>query len=117
MSKCQLYAKGEKLYPITKCENILMNDGTSLSTQLDNKANESEVIKKGNVDLDEMTERTIQAIQGGQGATFNLLSIPRDGSVTPCKTDFLTTNENMVERNNVNSNSYKVLISGNYRIQ
>ena len=42
MSKCQLYAKGKKIYPITKCENIIMNDGSSLSSQLDTKASKSE---------------------------------------------------------------------------
>ena len=56
-----------------------------VNEQLDNKANESEVVKRGQVDLDEMTERTLQAIQGGGGTSFELLSIPRDNSVTPNK--------------------------------
>ena len=43
--KCQLYAKGQKVYPITKGENILMDDGTSLSSQLDKKANLNDVAK------------------------------------------------------------------------
>ena len=84
----------------------LENVTEEISSQLDSKANESEVIKKGKVDLDEMTERTLQAIQGGQGATFNLLSIPRDGSVTPCKTDFLTTNENILNLDDVDDDKY-----------
>ena len=57
--------------------------------QLDNKANENEVVKKGQVDLNEMTERTLQAIQGGNGTNFELLSIPRDNSVSPKKTTFI----------------------------
>ena len=84
----------------------LNNDIETINSQIDNKANESEVIKKGKVDLDEMTERTLQAIQGGDGATFNLLSIPRDGSVTPSKTDFLTTNENILNVDNVEDGKY-----------
>lgn len=56
-----------------------------INSDLDNKANESEVVKRGQVDLDEMTERTLQAIQGGGGTSFELLSIPRDNSVTPNK--------------------------------
>ena len=65
----------------------------NINSQLDAKANESEVIKKGQVDLNEMTERTLQAIQGGEGTSFNLLSIPRDGSVTPNKTTFLKVSD------------------------
>ena len=53
MSKCQLYAKGEKLYPITKCENIIMNDGTSLSTQLEHIILE----KATKVEVDVLKER------------------------------------------------------------
>ncbi len=52
-----------------------------INASLDTKANKNEVVKKGAVDLDEMTERTLQAIQGGGGASFELLSIPRDSSV------------------------------------
>ena len=36
MSKCQLYAKGKKIYPVTKGENIIMDDGSNLSSQLNN---------------------------------------------------------------------------------
>ena len=43
MSKCQLYSKGKKLYPITKGENIIMDDGSSLSSQLDTKAKQSDL--------------------------------------------------------------------------
>ena len=53
-----------------------------------------------------MTERTLQAIQGGEGATFNLLSIPRDGSVTATKTDFLTTNENILNLDDIVDGQY-----------
>ena len=84
----------------------LNNDIETINLQIDSKANESEVIKKGKVDLDEMTERTLQAIQGGQGATFNLLSIPRDGSVTVSKTDFLITNENILNIDEVDDGKY-----------
>ena len=58
---------------------------TEVSEQLEHKANEVEVVKKGQVDLDEMTERTLQAIQGGSETSFNLLSIPRNGSVNKQK--------------------------------
>ena len=56
-----------------------------ISSQLDTKANEIDVVKKGQVDLDEMTERTLQAIHGGGGTSFELLSIPRDASVNVTK--------------------------------
>ena len=54
---------------------------SSLDTIETKKANKEDVIKKGQVDLDEMTERTLQAIQGGNDTNFVLSSIPRDNSV------------------------------------
>ena len=59
----------------------------NISSQLENKANLNEVVTKGNVDLNEMTERTLQAIQGGEGTSFELLSVPRDQSVNITKLD------------------------------
>ncbi len=59
----------------------------NISSQLENKANLNEVVTKGNVDLNEMTERTLQAIQGGEGTSFDLLSVPRDQSVNITKLD------------------------------
>ena len=58
-----------------------------IKSQLKTKANLNEVVTKGNVDLNEMTERTLQAIQGGGGASFELLSVPRDQSVNITKLD------------------------------
>ena len=58
-----------------------------IKSQLETKANLTEVVTKGNVDLNEMTERTLQAIQGGGGASFELLSVPRDQSVNITKLD------------------------------
>lgn len=57
----------------------------NLSSQLDTKANEIDVVKKGQVDLDYMTERTLQAIRGGEGTSFSLLSEPREQSVNSSK--------------------------------
>ena len=59
----------------------------NIYSELKKKANLNEVITKGNVDLNEMTERTLQAIQGGGGTSFELLSIPRNNSVNISKLD------------------------------
>ena len=59
----------------------------NIKSQLETKANLNDVVTKGNVDLNEMTERTLQAIQGGGGASFELLSVPRDQSVNITKLD------------------------------
>ena len=59
----------------------------NIYSELKKKANLNEVVTKGNVDLNEMTERTLQAIQGGGGASFELLSVPRDQSVNITKLD------------------------------
>ena len=64
--------------------NVKIKD---IKSQLETKANINEVVTKGNVDLNEMTERTLQAIQGGGGASFELLSVPRDQSVNITKLD------------------------------
>ena len=64
--------------------NVKIKD---IKSQLETKANLNEVVTKGNVDLNEMTERTLQAIQGGGGASFELLSVPRDQSVNITKLD------------------------------
>ena len=58
-----------------------------IKLQLETKANLNEVITKGNIDLNDMTERTLQAIQGGGGTSFELLSVPRDQSVNITKLD------------------------------
>ena len=69
MSKCQLYSKGKKLYPITKCENIFMSDGTSLSTQLDNTVRELENSKASKVELDIERKRIDRFTSLPEGST------------------------------------------------
>src|SRR5690606_15005411 len=55
-----------------------------LSSQLAQTAQEVERKRDKNqlIDLNEMTERTLAAIEGGEGTTFNLESIPRNYSVS-----------------------------------
>ena len=79
---------------ITNTNNI-----EDITSELDRCAKKSEVVKKGQVDLDEMTERTLQAIENGQGTSFNLLSIPRDNSVTLKKINGIVfpTNKNLLD--------------------
>lgn len=79
LSEYDIYKSNAKQVPGIK------EEVSNLSSQLDNKANEIDVVKKGQVDLDEMTERTLQAIHGGGGTSFELLSIPRDASVNVTK--------------------------------
>ena len=70
--------------------NGIEKDISEINSSLDNKANLNEVIKKGQVTLDECDEKMLGAIQNKEGeTTFSLLSIPRDESVTPKKTVFL----------------------------
>ena len=79
LSEYDIYKSNAKQVPGIK------EEVSNLSSQLDTKANEIDVVKKGQVDLDEMTERTLQAIHGGGGTSFELLSIPRDSSVNVTK--------------------------------
>ena len=90
---------------LTRLLNQTITDYTTrlnnIDSQLDTKANEVEVVKKGQVDLDEMTERTLQAIQGGTESSFNLLSIPRDSSVNKQKLDSNIFLDNFIKISNM----------------
>ena len=87
-------------------------DIPELREQLDNKANENEVVKKGQVDLDEMTERTLQAIQGGTETIFSLLSVPRDSSVNKQKIDSNIFLDNFIKISNmIMSDNYIRLVA------
>lgn len=51
------------------------------NAQLSQKANVSEVVKRGQVTLDDCDSELLSAIHGGDGVEFNVLSIPRERSV------------------------------------
>lgn len=54
-----------------------------LSAQLAQKANKEEVrTKEVKLELEDMSPTVLAAIEGGEGTSFNLLSIPQDDSVT-----------------------------------
>lgn len=70
-------------------------DIDDIKSELVKKAYEHDVIKKGDVGLDDCKEDLLLAIQNNDSVnTFNLLSVPRDLSVTAAKTNFL------IEQNN-----------------
>lgn len=61
-----------------------------VTTQLAQTAQKSEVLLKSEgVGLNDAKPDLLAAIEGGEGTSFNLLSIPRDRSVTHEKTDFI----------------------------
>ncbi|MBY8908215.1 hypothetical protein K6L05_00255 [Salinicoccus roseus] len=49
------------------------------------------------INLNSLASDVLAAIEGGAGTIFELLSIPRDGSVTQRKTNFLKTGKNLVD--------------------
>ncbi|HJA90359.1 MAG TPA: DUF2817 domain-containing protein [Candidatus Jeotgalibaca merdavium] len=49
--------------------------------------------------LEDLDEKVLSAIEGGEGTSFNLLSIPQDGSVTPDKTTFAKKGKNIFDGN------------------
>lgn len=90
----------------------IKSDVVGINEQLDTKANEIEVVKKGQVDLNEMTERTLQAIQGGTETSFNLLSVPRDSSVNKQKINSNIFLDNFIKINNMTmSDNYIRLVA------
>ena len=104
MSKCQLYAKGKKIYPVTKGKNIIMDDGSSLSSQLDTKANKNEIFSMANMGQD-----IKEAMTGGSVAVVGKNTILAEniinGQVTPEKTSFINNKlEYELERGGVSGN-------------
>ena len=96
----------------------------NIYSELKKKANLNEVITKGNVDLNEMTERTLQAIQGGGGTSFELLSIPRNNSVNISKLDESVKNtlysstiidDSKIERKGTVGGSDLYIINNNFK--
>ncbi|HFJ5144228.1 TPA: M14 family metallopeptidase [Enterococcus faecium] len=73
----------------------IMADSNKFRTDIDRKADKSEVrLKSVKNELEDMSPTVLAAIQGGEGSSFNLLSIPQDGSVTPEKTTFTKVGKN-----------------------
>ena len=113
--KLKEYIIGDKL-------NIKID--RNIYSELKKKANLNEVITKGNVDLNEMTERTLQAIQGGGGTSFELLSVPRNNSVNISKLDESIKNtlyssmiidDSQVERKGTVGGSDLYIINNNFK--
>ena len=107
MSKCQLYAKGKKIYPVTKGENIIMNDGSSLSSQLDTKANYNTVWNMVNMGQDvkeAMTGGSVAVVGKNTVLTENIV----DRQVTRCKTSFysISKNGNLIDRDAIIKGKY-----------
>ena len=79
--------------------------------QLAENPKKSEVILKSDgVGLNDAKPDLLAAIEGGEGTSFNLLSVPRPKSVTPSTTTFIKTstnlfNEKTVARNKVVSHA------------
>ena len=80
--------------------NTNTNNIKNINSQLDTITQEVEKP----ISLNKCDEEMLGAIQNKEGeTTFNLLSIPRDGSVTPSKTDFIT--EKVISNNLFNKNT------------
>ena len=74
-----------------------------LSTRLDKEYNEvtaqlAQKIGDGKkAELEDLSPTVLSAIEGGEGTSFNLLSIPQDSSVTPKKTNFFNYSDNLYD--------------------
>ena len=51
-------------------------------------------------ELEDLSSTVLSAIEGGEGTSFNLLSIPQDRSVTPEKTTFVEKGKNFIDKDN-----------------
>ena len=85
----------------------------NLSSQIKDKANTNDVrMKNINITLNDCDSNMLGAIQGGSDTQFNLLSVPRDNSVTPEKTTFIKCSANQFNKNTVTKNVYIDSIGG-----
>jgi len=73
-----------------------------VTAQLKQKAKQTDVrLKSTPLGLDDVSEELLSAIQSGEGTTFNLLSEPRERSVTPSKTTFINTSTNLFNKEDI----------------
>ena len=68
--------------------------------QTEQELNQKKRDKAQLIDLDELTPRTISAIEGGGGSSFELSSMPKSYSVSPTETTFVKTGKNLFDKNN-----------------
>ena len=55
------------------------------------------LISKGDVKPDDLSPQLLELINNSDGTPFEILSIPRDGSVTPVKTSFMKKTRNLFD--------------------
>lgn len=93
------YQKGKsRIVEIDNNKN-LKQEVDNLSAQL--AQTEWEVKRKR--ELEDLSPTVLAAIEGGEGTSFNLLSIPQDGSVTPKKTTFARAGKNKFDGTYINA--------------
>lgn len=88
-------------------QNNIEEEFSQVNSQLAEKASQQEVInaldlkrdKNVKLELEDFSSNVLSAIQGGEGTTFNLLSIPQDKSVTVEKTNFVKRGKNKFDGN------------------
>ena len=67
------------------------------------------------IGLNDTSSELLAAIEGGAGASFNLLSIPRDYSVSPNKTTFIRQSKNLFNKSTANIDYYLAPVDGSLR--
>ena len=79
--------------------------------------NEIEGLREKNVPigLNDADSELLAAIEGGSGTSFNLLSIPRDKSVSPAKTTFIRQSKNLFNKSTANIDYYLAPADGGLR--
>lgn len=75
-------------------------DRAFVNTELNKKAGYVDVrLKTEKISLNDADAEMLAAIEGGEGTDFNILSVPRNRSVSPRKTDFVATGKNFFNKN------------------
>lgn len=75
------------------------SDTAYVDGKLSQKANQSDVrLKTKKIELEDASPTLLAAVEGGEGTSFNLLSIPQDESVTPQKTNFVSRSKNLFNK-------------------
>ena len=108
-----LVAKGQ-LTPAQYAQLITVINGLMTKEEVENGLNLKRD-KSVPIGLNDTSSEMLAAIEGGTGTNFNLLSIPRDYSVSPNKTTFIRQSKNLFNKSTANIDYYLAPADGSLR--
>ena len=109
--------EGQYAELITVINGLIKSGHVDKSDLTDEFKNEIDLKRDKSVPigLNDASSEMLAAIEGGSETNFNLLSIPRDYSVSPNKTTFIRQSKNLFNKNTANIDYYLAPADGSLR--